>query len=152
MRWFELQRIRRALPVAAGLFLVAACGGNDNGGGLGPGNGGGLAGNYELVGINEDAIPEEEQMEDCAPTLFTGGSMTMDGDGNFELSVEYQQFEGPDGWQDHGTFERHEDGGLSFDSEAWGDHFEGEVDGDLVVLYYDFCTNGVHDIDLVFER
>lgn len=152
MRWFELQRIWRALPVAAALFLVGACGGDDNGGGLGPGNGGGLAGTYQLVGINEDGIPEEEQMEDCAPTLFTNGSMSMDGDGTYSLSVEYEQFGDPDGWQDNGTFQRQENGDLSFDSEAWGDRFEGEVDGDLVVLYYDFCTNGVADIDLVFEK
>jgi hypothetical protein len=73
-------------------------------------------------------------------------------DGTYSLSVEYEQFGDPDGWQDNGTFQRHENGDLSFDSEAWGDHFAGEVDGDLVVLYYDFCTNGVADIDLVFEK
>ena len=28
---------------------------------------------------------------------------------------------------------------------------EVRVRGSLVVLYYDFCTNGVADVDLVFE-
>ncbi len=150
MSWLELIRTWRRYPVVAALVLAVACGGGD--GGTGPGGGGALAGTYELVGINEDGLPEEEQVENCMPAVFTNGSMTLDEDGNFQLSVDYENMEGPDGFQDHGGFQR--DGGtdLSFDSEAWGDHFEGEVEGDLVVLYYDFCTNGGADIDLVFEK
>lgn len=147
MRWFELQRMWRTLPVA-GLLLAGACGGGD--GGTGPG-GNGLSGTYELVGINEDGVPEEEQVENCLPALFTSGSMALDGDGNFELSILYENQDGQDGFQDHGRFQRDGDD-LSFDSEAWGDRFDGEVEGDLVVLYYDFCANGVADIDFVFEK
>ncbi len=148
MRWLELQRMWRTLPVA-GLLLAGACGGGD--GGTGPG-GNGLSGTYELVGINEDGVPEQEQVENCLPALFTSGSMVMDEDGNFELSILYQDESGQDGFQDHGRFRRQGDTDLSFDSEAWGDQFDGEVEGDLVVLYYDFCANGVADIDFVFEK
>lgn len=148
MRWFELQRMGRMLPVV-GLLLAGACGGGD--GGTGPA-GGGLSGTYELVGINEDGLPEVEQVENCSPARFTSGSMVLDEDGNFEFSILYDDENGQDGFQDHGQFQRHGDADLSFDSEAWGDRFNGEIEGDLVVLYYDFCANGVADIDFVFEK
>lgn len=148
MRWFELQRMWRTLPVA-GLLLAGACGGGDAG--TGPG-GGALSGTYQLMGINEDGLPEVAQMEDCSPARFTSGSMVLDEDGNFELSIVYDDEGGQAGFEDHGQFQRQGDAGLSFDSEAWGDRFDGEIDGDLVVLYYDFCTNGEADIDFVFEK
>ena len=151
MRWLELQRMWRTLPVAAGMLLAAACGGGDGNGGNGPG-GDALAGTYQLVGINEDGLPEEEQMENCGPARFTSGSMVLGEEGNFEFSIAYDDENGQDGFQDHGEFQRHGDTDLSFDSEAWGDHFEGEIEGDLVVLYHDFCTNGQADIDFVFEK
>jgi hypothetical protein len=150
MRWFELKRMWRTLPVSAGLVLAVACGG-DNDGGTGPG-GGSLSGSYQLVGVDEDGLPEVIQVENCGPARFTSGSMTLDEDGNFELSIVYDDEEGPDGFQDHGRFQRQGDTDLSFSSVAWGDQFAGEVDGDLVVLYYDFCANGVYDIDFVFEK
>lgn len=78
--------------------------------------------------------------------------MVLDEDGNFELSITYENEEGPDGFTDHGQFQRDGNTGLSFESEAWGDRFEGEIEDDLVVLYYDFCANGVADIDFVFEK
>jgi hypothetical protein len=73
-------------------------------------------------------------MENCSPALFTGGSMVLDGDGNFELSVLYEDEDGQDGFQDHGQFHRQGDTDLSFDSQAWGGRFDGEIEGDLVVL------------------
>ncbi len=76
------------------------------------------------------------------------GSLTLDGD-SFEMRIETDD-EDQNWLGDHGSFER--DGNdLHFWSEAWGDEFEGEVEGSLVVLYYDYCANGVADVDLVFE-
>ncbi|MEZ0333934.1 MAG: hypothetical protein ACAI18_07990 [Gemmatimonadales bacterium] len=134
-----------ALALCSTLVLTG-CGGSD--GGTGPG-GGGIGGQYELVGINEDALPESEVIENCSETVFYSGSLSLDND-SFEMRVEKDDLDGEDWFGDHGTFER--DGNdLHFRSEAWGDEFEGEVEGSLVVLYYDYCANGVADVDLVFE-
>jgi hypothetical protein len=126
-------------------LVLTGCGGSD--GGTGPGAG--LGGQYELVGINEDGLPESEVIEDCDETLFHAGTLSMNG-GNWEMRVDWEDGNGESWTGDHGSFER--DGNtLYFQSQAWGDDFEGEVEGSLVVLYYDFCTNGVADVDLVFE-
>ena len=81
--------------------------------------------------------------------VFYSGNLRMDGD-SWEMRVEWEDANGESWTGDHGRFER--DGNtLYFQSEAWGDGFEGELEGSLVVLYYDFCTNGEADVDLVFE-
>jgi hypothetical protein len=125
-------------------LVLAGCGGSD--GNTGPG--GGVGGQYELVGINEDALPESEVIENCSETVFYSGSLSLDGD-RFEMQLELDDDE-QDWLGDHGTFTRNGND-LHFRSEAWGDQFEGELEGSLVVLYYDYCSNGVADVDLVFE-
>jgi hypothetical protein len=148
MRWFELQRVWRMLPVTA-LVLAGACGGDDDGG-TGPG-GGPLAGTYQMVGINEDGLPEEEQMENCTSSLFLGGSLALSENGAWEFAVNLEDETGAHVLRDAGQFQR--DGAdLLFASAQYGDQFEGEIEDDLVVLYYDFCANGEADIDFVFER
>lgn len=117
MRWLELQRMWRAAG-GSGPRAAAACGG-DNDGGTGPG-GGGFSGTYRLVGIGEDGLPEVEQVENCSPARFTGGSMVLDGSGSFELSALYDDENGQDGFQDHGRFQHDGDGGLAFSSESVG--------------------------------
>jgi hypothetical protein len=146
MRWIQLPRIWRTLQVAAAL-LAGACGGDA---GSGPG-GGGRDATYDLVGVNGGGLPEVVQVENCRVNRFTSGLLELNEDGTFELDVVYDNDEGQDGFQDHGQFHDRGDGDLSFLSEAWGDRFEGEIDGDLVVLYYDFCTNGVADTEFAFE-
>jgi len=135
-----------ALALCSTLVLTG-CGGSDKN--TGPGGGGGLGGQFELVGINEDGLPESEVIEDCSETVFYSGSLTLDGN-SFEMRIELDDDDAEDWLGDHGTFER--DGNdLYFSSEAWGDEFEGEVEGSLVVLYYDYCANGEADVDFVFE-
>lgn len=149
MRWFELQRVWRTLPMLA-VVLAGACGGGDDDGGTGPG-GGPLAGTYEMVGVNEDGLPETEQMEDCTPTLFDSGSLSLGENGSWQFEVNVEDETGAWTLGDGGEYQR--DGAdLMFASAQYGDQFEGEIEGDLVVLYYDFCANGEADIDLVFER
>jgi hypothetical protein len=73
----------------------------------------------------------------------------MDGD-SWEMRIDWEDADGANFTGDHGSFDR--DGNeLRFRSAAYGDEFAGELEGPLVVLYYDFCTNGVADVDLVFE-
>lgn len=150
MRWFELNRVCRGLPVLAALFLAAACGGGDGNGGTGPG-GGSLAGSYQLVGINEDGLPEEEQMENCTSSVFTGGSMVLNGNGTWQFAINWEDETGAHVLQDGGQFQG-QAADLSFASAQYGDQFDGAIEDELVVLYYDFCANGVADIDFVFEK
>jgi hypothetical protein len=137
------------IPIVAGLLVTAACGG-DGDGGTGPG-GGSLAGTYELVGINEDGLPEDEQIEGCTWSTFTGGSIVLNEGGTWQFTIAFDDETGEHLLQDNGQYRR--DGlDLEFASAQFGDEFEGEIEGDLVVLYYDFCANGVADIDFVFEK
>ena len=143
-------------PVAAWsmVCLMAACGGGHDGG-TGPGGGGGggndLAGDYSLISANDGALPATYTSNICDPALFTGGSLTLHSNGSFEMSVSYTNDDGGnDGFQDHGSYRRNGDQ-LQFESEAWGDEFEGELDGGLVWTYYDFCNdNQGADLDLAF--
>ncbi len=126
-----------------------AADGGDSGTGPG-GGGGGLAGTYELVGINNAPVPAVVQMEGCTPSRFLAGSLTL-GDGGWSFDIMAEDETGTNSLRDEGEFQR-EGNELSFDSARYGDRFEGELEDGLVVLYYDFCSNGEHDIDFVFER
>jgi hypothetical protein len=132
------------------VLLCGACGGGDGGTGPGGGGGAGLAGAYDLVGINNTEVPAVVQIENCDIVRFMGGSLEV-GNGSWELDVNLQFEYGNDRLVDGGTFER--DGDLlEFESAQYGDRFEGELDGGVVWLYYDWCSDGNHDVDLVFER
>jgi hypothetical protein len=146
MYGFEVMRAGR-LAVMGALLLCGACGGDS---GAGPGGGGNVEGNFDLTGINNTAVPAIVQTEDCSPVRFVSGTLTM-GDGDWSMDVEMEDEDGPSFLQDHGGYEQ--DGSeLGFQSVAFGDRFEGELEEGLVVLYYDYCSNGEHDVDLVFER
>jgi hypothetical protein len=155
MSWLEIGRKWR--PVMGWWSLVclaAACGGG-NDGGTGPGGGGGgqLAGDYLLVGANDDAVPTMVESNGCSPVQVVNGGMTMSANGNWQMQFNWQDGDGdPKFTGDHGHY-RQADDRIEFTSEAWGDQFEGEVDGGLVWLYYDFCedTPG-EDLDLAFSR
>jgi hypothetical protein len=154
MPWLEIGRKWR--PVMAWWSLVgvaAACGGGSDGG-TGPGGGGGhLAGDYQLVGANDEAVPTMVASNGCSPVQIVNGGMTLSADGTWQMQFNWKDGNGePKFTGDHGDY-RAEGDAMVFESEAWGDQFEGEVDGDLVWLYYDFCedTPG-EDLDLAFTR
>ena len=90
-------------------------------------------------------------MENCTPTLFDSGSLSLGENGFWQFAVNVEDENGAWTLRDGGEYQR--DGAdLMFASAEYGDQFEGEIEGDLVVLYYDFCANGEADIDFVFER
>jgi hypothetical protein len=148
-----LEIARKWRPVAAWwsvMCLMAACGGGD--GGTGPG-GGEITGDYRLMGVNDAALPAPFTSNICPPAQFINGSMTLSANGTFQMAVSYvNEQNAPDGFQDHGRFQQHDDQ-LVFVSEAWGDQFEGELDGRVVVAHYDFCNdNQGADLDLAFAH
>ena len=71
-------------------LLVAACGGSDHNP-TGPG-GGGLAGTWTLVGINEDGLPENEDYNFGTAT-FQGGALRLSQDGEWEMTISYDHME-----------------------------------------------------------
>ena len=149
MRGIELRRAWMMLAWWSAVGVAAACGGGSDAG-SGP-DGGALGGTYRLVGINDDALPALAQMENCTPSRFAGGSMALATDGSWQMSITWDDENGDHVLRDHGRYQSPDDD-LSFDSDEYGDGFEGAIDGELVVFSYDFCSDGHEDVDLVFAK
>ncbi|HEY8258313.1 MAG TPA: hypothetical protein VIG08_11725 [Gemmatimonadales bacterium] len=151
MRWLGTTRQWQWILPSL-VVLAAACGGSD--GGTGPGGGGNdnLAGTYQLVGANDEPVPAVITSPICSPTQITNGTLTLGADGRWEMQFNWQGENGQDWSGDHGSYQAR-NGDLLFTSEAWGDQFEGEVDGGLVWLTWDFCNDNLGaDLDLAFSR
>ena len=132
--------------------LVAACGGGSDGG-TGPGGGGSLAGDYLLVGANDEAVPAVVTSDACAQVEILNGGITLNADGRWQMQFNWQDANGETKFTgDHGRFQRQGDEVL-FSSEAWGDQFEGEMDEGLLWIAYDFCSiDAAGDLELAFSR
>jgi hypothetical protein len=133
-----------------GLTLLAgACGGGDHNP---TGPGGGLGGTWNLVGINEDGLPEDEPYN-FGTASFTGGSLRLSQDGQWEMTISYDHLEANQSLQleDYGQYGRQGDD-LSFASEAFGDHIDGGLDDGFVYLIYDFDGDGEYETEFTFER
>ena len=123
------------------MALIAACGGDSGTGPNGGGGGGAIAGDYYLVKANDEDLPATFTSDVCPPAQFTGGGIRLGADGSYQMAIAYVNNEGAqDGFQDHGHYRRQGDQ-LQFTSEAWGDSFQGELDGGLVWADYDFCND-----------
>ncbi|MGH7514929.1 MAG: hypothetical protein ACREOQ_18645, partial [Gemmatimonadales bacterium] len=107
----------------------------------GGGGGGGLDGDYQLVGANNETLPTTVTSNICAPARFTSGSLTLNANGTFEMEVSYTNDQGaPDGFQDHGRYQAN-GADVQFTSEAWGDQFQAEFNGAVMITQYDFCAD-----------
>ena len=134
------RRVAAALSV---LCLVAACGGGSGGTGPNGGGGGGgeVAGDFQLIGANNQSLPTTVTSNICAPALFTNGSLTLYADGTFELDVSYTNDQGAaDGFQDHGR-DQQNGAQFLFTSEAWGDQFQADFNGEVMITHSDFCSD-----------
>jgi hypothetical protein len=136
---------RRVAAAGVIVCLVAACGGDSGGTGPGGGGGGGgdkeVAGDFMLIGANNQAVPTTVTSTICGPARFTNGDLTLYTNGTFEMDVRYTNDQGAaDGFQDHG---RYQENGTQFvfTSEAWGDQFDAEFNGAVMITHYDFCSD-----------
>jgi hypothetical protein len=136
---------RRVAAALSGLCLAAACGGGSGGTGPGGVGGGGgdeeVAGDFMLIGANNQAVPTTVTSNICGPARFTNGSPTLYTNGTFEMGVSYTNDQGAaDGFQDHG---RYQENGTQFlfSSEAWGDEFQADFNGAVMITHYDFCSD-----------
>jgi len=148
MHSFELTRVLRVVAVCSALLAGACGGGGDNVAGPGGGDGGNGGGTYNLVGVNDQGIPADLQLETCAPLEYRGGTLRLSGDGQWTLNV---QITNQDDLNDHGQVQRHDDK-LTFRSAQFGDTFSGEINAGQVIIDYDFCANGQFDSEFEFEK
>ena len=149
MHWTEMKRRLGILAAGSALLLAAACGGGDKSP-TGPG-GGGAPDTYDLVALGRVGLPADVQLEDCPVTRFYGGGLQVTANGTWQIGLQVHDHSGDWGYQDEGQIEQ--DGTtVWFDSQISGTSYQGTVDGGEVKIMYDWCYNGVPDMQLVFER
>lgn len=138
------------LVAASALLLPAACGGDKNP--TGPGGGGGPAGTYDLVALGLAGLPADAQLEDCIVTRFYSGGLQLSGNGTWQMSLQFHDDNyGDAAYTDEGQFEQN-GSTLRLDSQLSGSSFQAKVDGTEMKIMYDWCYNGVPDVQLVFDR
>jgi hypothetical protein len=143
-----IRRLRRLVPWTT-LLLAAACGGGDKGP-TGPGEEDEPIG-YELVSLGRMGLPADAQLEDCTLTRFCSGQLQVTDDWSWQISLQVHDVDGDWGYLDEGEVE--EDGeAFRFVSNVSGSTYQGTVNGSEVSITYDWCYNGVPDVQLVFDR
>ena len=134
---------RRIAAAWSILCLVAACGGGSGATGPGGGAGGGgeVEGDFQLIGANNQTWPTTVTSNICGPARFTNGSLTLYTNGTFEMDVSYTNDQGAgDSFQDHGRYQQNGTQ-FVFTSEAWGDQFQADFNGAVMITHYDFCSD-----------
>jgi hypothetical protein len=150
MSWSErIRRLSTLVPWTA-LLMAVACGGGDKGP-TGPG-GGQTADDYELVALGATTLPADTQVEDCIVTRFYSGRLQLHADGTWTMGLQFNDDNyGDAAYEDSGSYEQ--DGGtVRLDSKYSGVSYEGTLRGSKLDVMYDWCYNGVPDVQLVFGR
>ena len=142
---------RRLFMLAAGsvLLLATACGGGDKGP---TGPDGGATADFHLVALGFAGLPADAEVEDCTLTRFFGGGLQVRENGTWQITLQVHDGNYGDwGYHDEGEIEQ--DGPtLWFDSQISGTSHQGTVDGSEIRIMYDWCENGVADVQLVFDQ
>ena len=140
------------LPGAA-LMLATACGGGGDESPTGtanPGQGGNTA-ELQLLSLGFAGLPADAAVEDCKLTRFYSGVLDVDRAGNWEITLQVHDDTGDWGYQDRGSLEQ--DGNTVWcDSDIAYQSYRGTPDGTEMKIMYDWCANGVPDIQLVFGQ
>jgi hypothetical protein len=130
------------------LLLAAACGGDKSP--TGP-DGGMVPVTYDLVSLGRVGLPADAQLEDCTLTRFYSGGLQLTDDWSWQISLQVHDVDGDWGYLDEGEVEEAGEA-LRFVSNVSGSSYQGTVDGTEVSIMYDWCYNGVPDVQLVFDR
>jgi hypothetical protein len=150
MHWTTMRWRLGILAGGTALLLATACGGGDKNP-AGPGDGGDVA-TYNLVALGGAGLPAEAKVEDCTNTRFNGGGLQIHDDGTWQIKLQVNDVNYGDwGYKDEGQIEQ--DGAtLWFDSQITGTSHEGTGNAAEIRITYDWCENGVGDVQLVFDR
>ena len=159
MSWnTRMRRLTTWLPWTTLLIAAVGCGG-DNKSPTGPGDQGEgdnpNAIEFQLVALGRVGLPTDAQLEDCGVTRFYGGKINIDpntGQWDIHLRVHDDQ-SGHWGYLDSGRSVG-DDETVLFESDVSGVTYNGTVNGDgtEVTIMYDWCFDGVPDVQLVFDR
>ena len=143
----RVRRLMRLVPWPT-LLLAAACGDE---GPSGPGGGDMEPITYDLVSLGRMGLPADAQLEDCTVTRFYSGGLRVTDDGSWEIRLQVHDVDGEWGYLDNGEVEG-DGGAFWFVSDVSGSVYQGTLDGAEATIMYDWCYNGVPDVQLVFDR
>ena len=144
----RIRRLIRLVPWPT-LLLAVACGGDK--GPTGPGGGDMEQVTYDLVSLGRAGLPADAQLEDCTLTRFYSGGLQVTDDGSWQIRLQVHDQDGDWGYEDDGEVE--EDGGAFwFVSNVSGSTYQGTLDRSEATIMYDWCYDGVPDVQLVFDR
>ena len=157
---WRTQSIRRLIELSPWTTLLIAavgCGGGDKSptgpGGEGPRDNP-TAIEFRLASLGFAGLPADAQLEDCPVTRFYSGTIAIEPKtGEWQIDLQVHDNSGDWHFRDYG--ESAGDGNtVVFDSQVSGVSYEGTVNGDAteVDIMYDWCFNGVPDVQLVFGR
>jgi hypothetical protein len=133
------------------LLLATGCGGGDENP-IGPGDGEAPVGEYELVALGRIELPAHVQVEDCITTRFYGGRLRLSGNGTWQMEIGFSDDNYDDATaSDEGGFEQ-QGATVWLTSGYSGVAHQGTLDGRVVRIMYDWCFNGVPDVQLVMAR
>jgi hypothetical protein len=137
------------LPAYAALLLAAACGGGGDKTPTGPTDN---SIQFSLAALGRAGLPADAQVEDCKLTRFYSGQIKLDPNSDaWQIGLEVHDDTGDWGYVDRGT--AHVDGTtVWFDSDISGVSYRGTVSNNEITIMYDWCANGVPDVQLVFDR
>jgi hypothetical protein len=162
MWWTEkMRRLTKVSPWTALLIAAVGCGGGDksptgpnNPGPGDPGPGQQSSVEFQLAALGFAGLPADAQVEDCQLTRFYGGKIAIDPkSGDWQIDLKVHDDSGDWHYRDYGGSEG--DGTtVFFDSQVSGISYEASVNGNAteIKIMYDWCANGVPDIQLVFDR
>jgi hypothetical protein len=87
-------------------------------------------------------------------TRFYSGGLELHRDGSWQIKLQvHDDNYGDWGYKDYGSVdEGDDDQTLWFDSDVSGLSWQGTVDGPEIRIMYDWCENGVPDVQLVFDH
>jgi hypothetical protein len=142
----RIRRLMRLVPWPT-LLLAAACGGDK--GPTGP-DGGMQQVSYDLVALGRAGLPADAQLEDCLLTRFYSGGLKVTDDGSWQVTLKIHDERGDWDAEDHGEVE--ENGEAFWFVSDDGSTYQGTLDASEATIMYDWCWNGVPDVQLVFDR
>lgn len=122
------------------LIAVSACGDDDDSGTT-------VTGQYDLTQVDGQDIPTSGE-ELGSEFTFSDGSITLDEDGGWTMSIEIE--ESTEIHNDEGSYTA-EDGDIEFTSTTFGDDFSGTVDDGTLEITYDFDGEAGAESQLTFE-
>jgi hypothetical protein len=138
-----LERLSHRLTVSALpliLIAVSSCGGDDDSGTT-------VTGQYDLTQVDGQDLPASGE-ELGSEFTFSDGSITLDEDGGWTMSIEIE--ESTEVYNDEGSYTA-EDGDIEFRSTTFGEDFSGSVDDGTLQINYDFDGEAGADSQLTFE-